>query len=129
MRLDVASIADCEVHALGIYGPEDHVGDDRVYVEVAAMKKPTVLVLTSYYATNWKVTLQKGADVRQVILSGHEAKDSLVDGIPEGIPVLRLEDREESFWAYSPHSRRWARRRKENSPTHPTADHDILGYV
>jgi hypothetical protein len=76
--------SDTVVHGVGIYEPKRARGP--VTVEVAAFDKPTVLVLTSYQATRWRVVLPTKLKLQGVVLIGHAPQS--IEGIPPGIPIV-----------------------------------------
>ncbi len=99
-KIDVARLEDCESHVLGIYGPKEQT-DDRVFVEVKATDKPIVLTLASYYSASWQIKLLEGAKVRQVIVSCRDIEDTLVEGLPDSVPIFKVEKPDEAFWSYA----------------------------
>jgi predicted esterase len=106
---DEADVADAEMHVIGLYGPKGLVRNNkRVDVEVRPTAKPMVLVLTSYYTADWHLRLAPRARVRQIILGG--ANEQTIEGVPDGVPVVRCFPRHRAdrarpwFYAYDPRS-------------------------
>ena len=91
-----ANQATPEVHVVGVYegayppGVRHRAGfhpNGAVTVKVGGVKKPVVLVLTSYEPVVWKIEAPKEAVVR-VIASGYHQQT--VEGLDEKVPVTRL---------------------------------------
>lgn len=110
-------LAECKMHVVGMYGPENQSQDDRVYVKVKKTDSPIVLVLSGYYGAQWNLDIESGADIRQIIVAGyyeHSVKDA-----DESIPVQLFthfgtddpKDRD-FFWAYSWHTKNGRELRK-----------------
>jgi len=66
-----------ELHAIGIYEGPIHRGKDpsanKVNVKVYKTGQPIVLALLSYEPVVWNIQLDKGANVREIILSGPQS--------------------------------------------------------
>ncbi len=57
-------------HVVGMYMPEDHNKDDRVYVRIQATEHPMIIVLCSYFGTEWNISIDPKAKVEKIIVSG-----------------------------------------------------------
>ncbi len=84
----VAVIA--ELHMIDIYqasGPSGfcYSTPGQASVRVRNTGKPIILALSSYEPVKWNITLDTGANLKQVILGGYHAQT--VSGIPSIIPV------------------------------------------
>ncbi|QEF96607.1 Tetratricopeptide repeat protein [Stieleria maiorica] len=102
-------LASCQMHVIGIYSPEDHSTDDRVFVTVQPTGQPIVLVMSGYFGAQWNLEISPDADVRQVIVAGYFEHG--VVGIPESIPTEVItyfpaadKSRKDYFWAYAWHT-------------------------
>ena len=74
---------DTELHVVGQYtAAENQIGD----VQVTRLAHPMVIVLSSYDSTQWRVRLDPGVRVNQIILNGYEPSN-LVDP-PVGVEVV-----------------------------------------
>jgi hypothetical protein len=103
--IDKSRLAGCDLHTIGIYGQESS-GDDRVYVTVKNTGRPMVIVLCSYMETQWNVTIEPGADVRQLIASGWFEQEIIAPKeIPVHIVVGCVARNAKHFWAYSWHTK------------------------
>jgi len=83
-----------EVHVIGVYEgsypPNAGHGSPTPYqieISVKERKHPVVLVLMSYEPIEWRFTLDEGARVTEVILSG--AHPSRVRGLHPDVAILR----------------------------------------
>lgn len=100
-------LATCTMHAIGIYSPLDHFKDDRVYVDVTVTDQPMVLVLSSYFGTQWNLNVAEGVDLRQIIVPGYSEQE--IVGAPEGVPIEMItwfakekqEKRKDYFYAHA----------------------------
>jgi RNA polymerase sigma factor (sigma-70 family) len=83
-----AELADAEMHVNGVYGAKNGFGGKGGSVDVAVRRtgKPVVLVLTSYYPVDWRLTLADGARIKKVILSGYFAQE--IQGLPADVPIV-----------------------------------------
>jgi hypothetical protein len=98
-----------EVQVIGVYegayppGVQHRAGfhpNGAVTIKVGAVKKPVILVFTSYEPVVWKVEAAKGAVVR-VIASGYHKQT--VEGLDEKVPVSVLSHEagdKDYFYAY-----------------------------
>ena len=104
--LDTEELAGCEVHCVGMYSPEDHQSDDRVYVSVQKSDTPMVLVLSSYFGANWNVEIHSDTNVKQIIVAGYFKQSIKVtpDGPPVEIIAYFPDQRRDFFYAYSWHT-------------------------
>jgi hypothetical protein len=106
--IDKSRLAGCDLHTIGIYGQEAS-GDDRVYVTVKNTGRPMVIVLCSYMETQWNVTIEPGAEVRQLIASGWFEQEITapkeIKEIPVHIVVGSSSRDAKHFWAYSWHTK------------------------
>ncbi len=103
--IDKSRLAGCDLHTIGIYAQESS-GDDRVYVTVKNTGRPMVIVLCSYMETQWNVTIEPGAEVRQLIASGwFEQEIDAPKEIPVHIVVGSGSRDAPYFWAYSWHTK------------------------
>ncbi len=75
------------MHVIGVYEAIDRPGNvtKRVYVNVRPTSKSVVLVLTSYTAVDWHVSLAQGARIKKVIMAGYFEQE--IRGLPAGTPV------------------------------------------
>ena len=102
--------ADCQVHVIGIYSAENSSQDDRVYVKIQDTGKQMVVVLCGYFGIQWNMDIDRGAQVKEIILSGWF--DHSIVNVPENIPVKKIigSPRDKSnpqanyFWAYAWHT-------------------------
>ncbi len=105
-EIDKSKLADCQVHVVGQYMPENDNVDCRVKVMVKSTGKPMVVVLCSYMETQWNLEIAKDADVRQIVISGWF--EQTVKNVPESIPVKLIVGGHNGdrryFWAYSKYS-------------------------
>lgn len=103
--IDKSRLAGCDLHTIGIYAQESS-GDDRVYVTVKNTGRPMVVVLCSYMETQWNVTIEPGAEVRQLIASGWFEQEIVApEEIPVHIVVGSGSGDAKYFWAYSWHTK------------------------
>ena len=109
LLIDKAQMAGCELHAIGMYMTARHSKDDRAYVEIAETEQPIVVVLTSYFAVQWNITIAPKAKVKQIILAGYNAQD-LAEPHPN-VPVFwqtyfpeANRESKDYFWAYGWHT-------------------------
>ncbi|MCD0458278.1 tetratricopeptide repeat protein [Roseiconus lacunae] len=107
--LPKTELEGCRMHVVGIYSPENHQTDDRIFVRVEKTEHPIVLVMTGYFGAQWNLDLAEGVDLKQVIIPGYF--EHSVVGVPEGVPVEMLthfpaipNQRREYFWAYAWHT-------------------------
>ena len=77
-----SELAGSKLHVVGAYGS---VGPDRIEVEVKSTETPIVLSLAAYQATRWKLNVEDGAKIAQVIVGGYF--EPLIEGVPDGVPV------------------------------------------
>lgn len=104
-EIDKSRLAGCDLHTIGIYAQESS-GDDRVYVTVKNTGRPMVIVLCSYMETQWNVTIEPGAEVRQLIASGWFEQEVVAPReIPVHIVVGSGSRDAKYFWAYSWHTK------------------------
>ena len=104
-------LQDCDVHVVGIYEPKDHSKDDRVYVKVAKLERPAVIVLTSYFETQWNVEILDPESVRQVIVSGYFKQSAKTNSDATPTEIISYFPKAEKskgdyFWSYSWHTQR-----------------------
>ena len=104
-----AGTATPEVHVVGVYegtyppGVQHMAGfhpRGAVTVKVGDVKKPVILVLTSYEPVAWRVEAPKGAVVK-VIASGYHKQE--VIGLDKGVPVTLISQEagdRDYFYAY-----------------------------
>lgn len=103
--IDKSRLAGCDLHTIGIYAQESS-GDDRVYVTVKNTGRPMVIVLCSYMETQWNVTVEPGAEVRQLVASGWFEQEVVAPKeIPVHIVVGSGSRDAKYFWAYSWHTK------------------------
>ena len=104
-EIDKSRLAGCDLHTIGIYAQEAS-GDDRVYVTVKNTGRPMVIVLCSYMETQWNVTVEPGAEVRQLVASGWFEQEVVAPKeIPVHIVVGSGSRDAKYFWAYSWHTK------------------------
>ncbi len=109
--LPQTQLEDCRVHVVGIYRPQGGSQDDRVAVQVKPTGHSMAVVLCSYFGSQWNLSIDEKADVKQIILSGW-FPSSLVFKDPESnIPVRQIFGSANAgtpdpnyFWAYGWHS-------------------------
>jgi C-type mannose receptor len=82
-----------ELHLLGFYEPgrrfQRTPGEKAsIAVRIKSSDKPIVAALTAYESTHWKVTLEPGANVAAVILSGYHSHSA--EGLPQGVPLIKM---------------------------------------
>ncbi len=77
---------DTEVHVVGCYGTTNR---GSVTVKVAKTGKPQVVVLTSYFSSDWNLEVAPDADVRAVVLSGY-FNQQFSNVAPRNIPTRTL---------------------------------------
>jgi hypothetical protein len=74
-----------ELFIFGIYESSgNHSASGQAHVTVSRTS-PHILVLSSYEATQWNVTVTSVAGLERIILNGYEGQT--VTGVPAGIPV------------------------------------------
>lgn len=77
---------DLELHAVGIYeGSPFQPGKGLVKVRVTHRGAPIILCLSAYERVHWKISVDEGVQLKQVILNGYYPQS--VDGIPESVSV------------------------------------------
>ncbi|MBY0552413.1 MAG: protein kinase [Candidatus Obscuribacterales bacterium] len=78
-----------ELQMVGVYGPTSGRWDSKngpvVNVHVTYTGAPIVLALTAYESVIWKLSVDPGVRIKQVVTSGYYRQK--VDGLPPGVPV------------------------------------------
>ena len=106
------ALKDCRCHVVGIYTPNGGSEDDRVPVRVTATGHPMIIVLCSYFGTQWNLAIDDKADVRQIIVSGWFPSSLVTQpGSNESYPTKFIfgsggpqKSDPNYFWAYGWHS-------------------------
>jgi predicted esterase len=76
------------MHVIGVYSAKNRGEKQKgsVDVEVRRTSKPIVLVLTSYFAVDWRIQLAEGARVKKAIVSGYNEQEN--EGLPADVPLV-----------------------------------------
>lgn len=82
----IPSIADCDLHVVGIYMAKDSSKDDRVYVEIKKTERPVVVTLSAYGSTQWNLKIEPGAPLRLLIIAGYFEQE--LANPPPGVPII-----------------------------------------
>ncbi len=87
---DLLSASDpAELHVIGVYegtGGTHGTVHGTVDVTVRARPRPIVLVLSSYEAVDWRLTIEPGATIERVLVSDFPGGiASIVTGLPAGV--------------------------------------------
>lgn len=118
----LAASKGAELHLVSIGRGEE---DAPVEVTIQPTGKPIILALAAYNETIWKLKIEKGADVKAVLIGGYFEQE--VDGLPESIPV-KFESHfplpsKEHFWGHKKDSIEYPKlltRLKELSSLNPS---------
>lgn len=103
-----------ELHVVGIYeGEPFHPGKTLAKVHVTHRAAPIILCLSAYEGTHWKISLDEGVKLKQVILTGYESQS--LEGVPEGVSVADYSRRPDSQAAIPFCYRRTAAEGESNS--------------
>lgn len=75
-----------QLHVVGIYEPAAGTGGDvQVHVTRAG---ESVLILSSYEATNWVVTADPGVTLERIVLTGYDTSTIIA---PAGVPLVQVD--------------------------------------
>ncbi|MDA1053159.1 MAG: lectin-like protein [Planctomycetota bacterium] len=82
-----------ELHVIGFYEPGHPIdrisgGERSIDVRIKPSTKPIVAALTAYESTHWKVTIDPGANVAAIILSGYHSHTA--EGVPADVPLIKM---------------------------------------
>jgi hypothetical protein len=93
-----------ELHVIGVYEGEYPPGvqhaagfhpQGKAAVKVFASSTPVILVVTAYEPVRWKIEVEEGGTIAQLVLAGYH--DQEVEGLPASVPVIKRK-----FFTYDP---------------------------
>ena len=82
-------LADCKMHVIGLYGPSNDRTSDEVFVEVEKLDEPSVIVVSAYDETLWRLRLPENTKVKLVIVTGYFQQVIDIVGTSQ-TPMLKL---------------------------------------
>lgn len=88
--LQKSDLNDCSMHVVGIYSPQASNRDstNEVFVTVKGLDKPSIIVLSAYSSTFWRVRFEQSENIKLVIVTGYYAQRASIDSNTLKIPLI-----------------------------------------
>jgi hypothetical protein len=90
LGLQKSDLNDCSMHVVGIYSPQASNRDstNEVFVTVKGLDKPSIIVLSAYSSTFWRVRFEQPENIKLVIVTGYYAQRASIDSNSLKIPLV-----------------------------------------
>ncbi|MFN7876469.1 MAG: hypothetical protein ACK5PB_14220 [Pirellula sp.] len=81
---------DCPMHVVGIYSPQANKRDsnNEVFVTVKGLDKPSIIVVSAYSSTFWRVRFEQPENIKLVIETGYYVQRASIDGNSTKTPLI-----------------------------------------
>ena len=88
--LQKSDLDDCPMHVVGIYSSQANNRDstNEVFVTVKGFDKPSIIVLSAYNATFWRIRFEQPEKIKLVIVTGYYAQRASIDSPSLKIPLI-----------------------------------------
>jgi hypothetical protein len=88
--LQKSDLNDCSMHVVGIYSPQANNRDstNEVFVTVKGLDKPSIIVVSAYSATFWRVRFEQPENIKLVIVTGYYAQRASIDSTSIKTPLI-----------------------------------------
>jgi hypothetical protein len=88
--LQKSDLDNCSMHVVGIYSPQANNRDsnNEVFVTVKGLDKPSIIVVSAYSATFWRVRFEQPENIKLVIVTGYYAQRASIDSNSSKTPLI-----------------------------------------
>jgi hypothetical protein len=85
-----SDLDDCSMHVVGIYSPQANKRDstNEVFVTVKGLDKPSIIVLSSYSSTFWRIRFEQPENIKLVIVTGYYTQRASIDSTSIKTPLI-----------------------------------------
>lgn len=88
--LQKSDLDDCPMHVVGIYSPQANKRDstNEVFVTVKGLDKPSIIVLSAYSSTFWRIRFEQPENIKLVIVTGYYTQRASIDSTSIKTPLI-----------------------------------------
>jgi hypothetical protein len=88
--LQKSDLDNCPMHVVGIYSSQVNNRDsaNEVFVTVKGLDKPSIIVLSAYNATFWRIRFEQPENIKLVIVTGYYAQRASIDSTSLKSPLI-----------------------------------------
>ena len=88
--LQKSELDNCPMHVVGIYSPQANSRDstNEVFVTVKGLDKPSIIVLSAYSSTFWRIRFEQPENIKLVIVTGYYTQRTSIDSTSIKIPLI-----------------------------------------
>lgn len=88
--LQKSDLDDCPMHVVGIYSPQANNRDstNEVFVTVKGLDKPSIIVVSAYSSTFWRIRFEQPENIKLVIVTGYYTQRTSIDSTSIKIPLI-----------------------------------------
>lgn len=88
--LQKSDLDDCSMHVVGIYSPQANKRDstNEVFVTVKGLDKPSIIVLSSYSSTFWRIRFEQPENIKLIIVTGYYEQRASIDSTSIKTPLI-----------------------------------------
>lgn len=88
--LQKSDLDDCPMHVVGIYSPQANNRDstNEVFVTVKGLDKPSIIVVSAYSSTFWRIRFEQPENIKLVIVTGYYTQRASIDSTSIKTPLI-----------------------------------------